>query len=248
MSEELQDVTPTGAEQAEQVQEVETQQGSEATAEQAAEQQTEQQQDDGTQKKEPWFQKRIGELTREKYEARRSADDLKQENERLRQALASGGQHGDGQPNNQDIDSLVKTEAQKLVESQDFDRAVGKVLEVGKGEFKESFPTSIRNLTMVGMNDDFIRLALDTDAPHKVIHHLGQEENLDEAARIMSLPPTKQARELFKLEQKLAQPAVKPVSKAPAPITPLGSGKAASEGLSDDLPIDEWMRRHNTRK
>jgi hypothetical protein len=71
---------------------------------------------------------------------------------------------------------------------------------------------------------------------------------MDEAARIMSLPPIQMARELTKLEFKLGQPATKPVSKAPAPIKPLGSGKAAGEGLSDDLPIDEWMRRHNQRK
>jgi len=243
MSDEIESVNPAEGIQPEQVQEVETQ-GSEATAEQEAEHQTDETPDEGK-KKEPWFQRRISEITREKYEARNAAEQLRRENEQLRQALQQDPQHDDGQQP-QDVRKLVQTEAQKLVEAQRFDESVSKVLQDGAKEFKDSaFKNAVTNLTMAGMDDNFIRLALDTDAPHKVIHYLGQAEHLDEATRIFSLPPTKQARELFKLEQELSKPAAKPVSKAPAPIKPIGTGGTSEGGISDDLPIDEWMRRYH---
>ncbi|NSX16930.1 hypothetical protein HTY52_22825 [Cupriavidus taiwanensis] len=246
MSEELQDVTPADDDQSQTGAEVEQQQGSEATAGQEAEQQTEQQKDDGAQKKEPWFQKRIGELTREKYEAKRAADDARAEADRLRQALAQGQQGEHQQTEATDVQTLARQEAAKMLAEQRFNDSCNKVYEAGKSEFQD-FDRAVSNLQMVGASREFLELATTSDAGHKLLHHLGSD--LDEAARILALPPIQMARELTKLEFKLSQPAAKPpVSKAPAPINPLGSGKAAGEGLSDDLPIDEWMRRHNQRK
>lgn len=244
MNEDQQDVTPTEVEQTQTGAEVEHQQGSEATAEQEAEQQTEQQQEQA--KKEPWFQKRIGELTREKYEAKRAADDARAEADRLRQALAQGQQGDPQQGDQQDVETRARQIADQRVAEQRFNDSCNKVYEAGKAEFQD-FDRAVSNLQMVGASRDFLELATTSDAGHKLLHHLGSD--LDEAARILALPPIQMARELTKLEFKLSQPAAKPpVSKAPAPIKPLGSGKAAGEGLSDDLPIDEWMRRHNQRK
>ncbi|PZX29466.1 hypothetical protein C7416_104471 [Cupriavidus phytorum] len=243
MSEELQDVTPTEVIPTETGAEVENQAGSEATAEQEAEQQTDQQQEQA-QKKEPWFQKRIGELTREKYEAKRAADEARAEAERYRQALAQG-QQGERTEPEFDVEALAEKKANQKLAEQRFNDACNKVYATGKSEFQD-FDQAVSNLQMVGANRDFLELATTSDAGHKLLHHLGTD--LDEAARIMVLPPIQMARELTRLEFKLSQPAVKPVSKAPAPIKPVGTGGATSTGLSDDLPIDEWMRRHNQRK
>lgn len=243
MSEELQDVIPTSPETAEQEQQVENI-SSEATAEQEVEQQTDEQKEQ-ERKKEPWFQKRIGELTREKYEAKRAADDARREAEQLRQSIARG-QQGDVQHPASDVQTLARQEAERIVAEQRLTESTDKVWATGTKEFPD-FGQSVSNLQMVGMDRAFIELALTTDAPHKVLQHLGSD--LDEAARILALPPVQQARELTKLEMKLSQPpAPKPVSRAPAPIKPIGgSGVASGSGLSDDLPIDEWMRRHNKR-
>lgn len=247
MSEELQqDVAPDVAgNAAEQGEQVEHQQGSEETTGQEAEQQTEEQKEQA-QKKEPWFQKRIGELTRDKYEEKRVNADLKAENERLRMALAQGQQgepHQEGEQG--DVRTLARQEAKRMRAEERFTETCNRTYDAGKAEFPD-FDRAVANLQMVGASREFLELATTSDAGHKLLHHLGTD--MDEAARIMSLPPIQMARELTKLEFKLGQPATKPVSKAPAPIKPLGSGKAAGEGLSDDLPIDEWMRRHNQRK
>ena len=245
MSEELQDVTPTSDEQTQTGVEVEQQQGSEETTGQEGEQQAEQQQDDGAQKKEPWFQKRIGELTRQKYEEKRQADDLRAENERLRQVLAQGQQAEPQQGDHPDVETRARQIADQRLAEQRFNDSCNAAYASGKSEFPD-FDQAVGNLQMVGATREFLELATTSDAAGKLLHHLGTD--LDEAARIMALPPIQMARELTKLEFKLSQPAAKPVSKAPPPIKPIGTGKATNEGLSDDLPIDEWMRRNKTSR
>ena len=79
------------------------------------------------------------------------------------------------------------------------------------------------------------------DQPGKVLHYLAK--NPDEAERIASLPVGKQAREIVRLEEKLAKPPVKP-SNAPEPIKPVGGGKSA---VGDEMPDaktqpEKWLK------
>jgi hypothetical protein len=77
-----------------------------------------------------------------------------------------------------------------------------------------------------------------------IVYFLGN--NLDEAERIAKLPAYAQAKEIGKLEDKLLAKPKKQISKAPEPINPVTSGKASNDTvLSDDLPLDEWVRRRN---
>jgi DNA repair exonuclease SbcCD ATPase subunit len=241
MDEELESATPAQVEQAEQVQQVESN-SAEATTEQSqeAEQQTEQKE-----KKTPWFEKRISEVTREKYEHKRAAEQAMQEAQQLREQLArvqSGEQY---EAPEADVMTLAEQRAQQLLAERSFNEACNKVYHTGKTEFPD-FDQAVSNLQMVGVGREFLELATTSDAGAKLIHHLGTD--LDEAARIAALPPVQMARELTRLEFKLAQPVAKPVSKAPAPITPIGAGGASDSGLRDDLPIDEWMRRNRAKK
>lgn len=239
MTQEMESAAPAQVEQTEQDAQVEQQASTEATAEQTAEQ-TETQEDKA--KREPWFQKRIGELTREKYEARRAEAEAKQVTEQYKAYLEQlqQGQAPQAKPE-VDVMTLAEQKAAQLVAERTFNEQCNKVYADGAKEFPD-FDAAVRNLQMVGVNRDFLELAASSDAGHKVLHHLGTD--LDEAARILSLPPVQMARELTRLEIKLAQPQAKPVSKAPAPVKPIGSG-GAPEGLRDDLPPDEWLKRRN---
>lgn len=241
MTLEIETATPADA-QAEQVQSVEQVNGEEATTEQAQETNVEETAEDKA-KREPWFQKRIGELTREKYEAKRQADATAQEARELREQIArfQSGDQSETDPAN--VQSLVKQEAAKLVAEQTFNESCNKVHAAGVKEFPD-FDKAMANLHMVGINRDFLELATTSDAGAKLLHYLGND--MDEAARIAALPPVQMAREMTRLEFKLGQPAaVKPVSKAPAPVKPIGAGQSADNDLRDDLPLDEWMRRRN---
>lgn len=246
MSTENQEATPANA-QAGQVEQVEQHIGAESTAEQPQEQTQETPEEKA--KKEPWFQKRIGELTREKYEARQRADQATGEAQQMREQLArvqqgQPGEHDDHNPG--DMQTLVQREAARMVAERSFNDTCNKVFNDGMAEFPD-FGQAVANLQMVGVSRDFIELATSSDVSAKLLHYLGTD--LDEAARITALSPTRMAQELTRLEYKLGQaPAPKPVSKAPAPVKPIGSNGATDSGLRDDLPIDEWMRRNNAKR
>jgi hypothetical protein len=226
--------------------EVEQQATPEATTEQTQEQQGKGK--DQEPKKVPWFQHRIGEVTKEKYQALSRAEQAEARLAQLEQQLSSGVQ-----PNEQnqhvrpltqaEIDRLADERASQLVAQKDLVSATDRVWQSGTKEL-QGFEQAVNNLAMAGMDANFVQLAVESPDAHKVIHYLGQEANLDEAARILHMSPVQQARELTRLEIKLSQPpAPKPVSKAPEPIKPVGTGNATESGIRDDLPMEEWMRR-----
>lgn len=85
-------------------------------------------------------------------------------------------------------------------------------------------------------------IALSETGP-ELAYHLGK--NPQEAARISRLSPFLQAKELGRIEAKLAEtPTPVTTSKAPPPIKPV-SGKApiASEEPSDKDDIDTWRKK-----
>lgn len=86
---------------------------------------------------------------------------------------------------------------------------------------------------------------LDSNVAAKLIAHL--TSNPQEAQRIHTLSPVRQAAEIGKLEAKLA--SAPKVSKAPAPINPIGGSKGTGqkdplkEPVSDD-EFDKWRRKY----
>ena len=83
------------------------------------------------------------------------------------------------------------------------------------------------------------------EAPGKILHYLAK--NPDEAERIASLSPGKQAREIVRLDEKLAKPPVKP-SKAPEPIKPVGGKTAVGDEMPDPAKNPEgWTKWRNAQ-
>lgn len=80
---------------------------------------------------------------------------------------------------------------------------------------------------------------VDADSGVQVKLALHLANNPDEAKRIATLSPARQAAEIGKLETKFATAAVK-VSKAPAPITPIGSGNTSIKNLAN-ASMDEYI-------
>lgn len=75
-----------------------------------------------------------------------------------------------------------------------------------------------------------------------VAYHLGRPENRAAAERIRKLPPEIQLVEMGKLEtQILINKKTKTVTKAPPPITPVGSSAAPTKEPNANSPIEEWM-------
>lgn len=155
----------------------------------------------------------------------------------------------------------LSAEATKLATQQvatdNFNRRCDEVADVGQKEFGAKWAASLEALKDVGaISDDpsFLQDALDTESPAKVLHHLGQ--NPDEAERLLALSPSRRAVALDRLSVQLTtvQPKTpKAISKAAAPIAPVGSGRSAKEidindpNLSDDEAFAAFERLDRQR-
>jgi len=83
---------------------------------------------------------------------------------------------------------------------------------------------------------------LSSDKAHELWYHLGKHPEI--AERIAGLPPVQQGRELGKLEATLSG---KKVSAAPKPTTSVQGRGSNQNGLSDNLSLDEWMKRRQAQ-
>jgi len=219
-----------GAEQSETVQQPAIENAQESGNEQTADQQQDNAEESGDgkdpakaePKKTPWFQTRINQVTAEKHEAIRRAEAAEA---RLREEKPITDESGKSYTQ-ADIDRLAEQKANL----REFNRKCDAVYDAGKSEYSD-FDDAVKTLGTAGvMHGDFLETVTDSPESHKLIYHLGQ--NPEEALRIAQLPPTKQAREIVRLEASLSKPAAqKPISKAAAPIRPI-DGKSSGGGGS----------------
>lgn len=189
-------------------------------------------------KRTPWFQKRIDDLTREKYEARRQADALAAQLEAWQRAQVQPEQD-DGKPRQitqADIDRMVDQKAEAKAAQAAFDAECNAAYEKGKQSFPD-FETALGNFRLLGgLPPQLVDAAIATGEAHKVLYELGKDP--DEATRIMSLSPTRMAVELAK--KAVSAPAPKPVSKAPAPVRPI-DGNARVSDSPEHMTMDQFI-------
>jgi hypothetical protein len=228
----LENVTPTEQEQAQQPAEVSTEPGAEQSTQAAEQPQQEKPKSD-------WVQRRIDQLTREKHEEKRQREALEAQ---LRQ-LQPQTEH---QPGQQMTPDQIRAEAKRLIQQEKFDEACNSVFDAGKKEFSAEWDSSLRTFQMLGgAPAEFLEAVTSMDNGHKVLHALGQDP--EAAERVLSLPPLRMALELARLEAKVAQATPpKQVSKAPAPITPVG-GKSAPVEPAEFASTAEyiaWKKRN----
>ena len=190
-------------------------------------------------KRTPWFEKRMAEITREKWEARREAEELRAQLSRFQQPV----EQDPNQPRQlteADFQRAVEAAAaQKLSQSQ-FDAECNAAYQKGAKEYAD-FDTALSNFRMLGgLPPHMAEAAIATGEGHKVLYALGKDP--DRAAEIMSLPPVRMAVELAKLANAPAKAAApKPVSNAPPPVRPVDGAARASDN-PDSMTMDQWVQ------
>jgi hypothetical protein len=195
--------------------------------------------------------KRLRKLYAEAREARRIAAEQQKELEILRKQR---------EPTQ---DESLRLEAARIAQEEtfknEFNAKCNKVAEAGKAAYKD-FNETLQNLwDTVGpiqQNVPFVEaiIAAGEDNSHKLFRWLGK--NPDEAERIARLSPVQAGVALAKQAAKLsAPPAPKPVSKMPAPITPIQSpGTGASSSKTKDpskmnaAEMRDWMNEEAYKK
>jgi predicted nucleic acid-binding Zn-ribbon protein len=186
-------------------------------------------------------QKRIDKLVYEKYTARQQAEDAKREANELRQRLNDLNMNGSAATNDGDIQQLIQLEARKLAAEESFNSTCNKIYEKGIKNIP-GFEKAVSNLQMIGVSRDFLELIADSDEPQKLLAHFGND--IDAAEELLSMTPTKMAKEIAKVEIKLAN-TKKQISNAPTPIKSIAStGNKGNVPRSDmsDADYAKWRK------
>ena len=179
-------------------------------------------------KEKPWYEVRIAQLT-----AR---------NKTLEEEVKTKPQ---GEPKTTETTTAtsapvdVETRAAQLAAEREFNKTCDEIYAKGKEEFKD-FDSKISNFQKLGgLPPALIEASIEAGPSHKILHYLG--ENMDEAARVLALPPLKMAVAVSKLGDKLSKaPAV---SQLDEPIKPISGRSTAPAGGAnpEDMPLDQWM-------
>lgn len=185
------------------------------------------------QKRVPWFQKRIDEVTRQKYDAQREADYWR--------GVAEGRTPANPQPEQQvgppdrweDPEGydqwLINQATQKFAEEQQRQTAL-RTFEEREARARQTYPdfdSVVRDPTLP-ITPTMAEVIRESDLGPEVAYHLGT--NRQEAQRIAGLPPHRQAVELGRIEALLSKPPAPQIK--PIPPAPPATVGAISAGLS----------------
>lgn len=197
--------------------------------------------------------RRIDRLTADKYRTKAENEQLKAEREHLRQQLAAiqgGSQETDNNLSEQDIEAIAEQRANEKLNAKQINDKCNEVAAEGKKAFKGEFDTALKELAEEtgplfdarGKPVPLMEAILDTDAPHKILHHLGTNPEL--AAEIAEMSPRQQVRRLAKLEMELDTKPVKQTSSAPKPLQP-AKAAAASASPNPKTDPEAWIKWRN---
>lgn len=209
------------------------------------------------------YQRRIDQLTRDKYAAQRERDQLRaewQEFQRRQQPPQPG------QPDRQQYERDV----QQGIANRAFDQACNSLYARGREEYGTEMDDAVQALVAVGYGDiqqnPAAYLALNELAESPNGHRLYRElaGDLENAARILRMPPNMIIREIARMEARLAsgasmsegngappaEPRAVPVSRAPDPVRHIGGRSAQPPHRLDDPNMDmaSWIRERDRQE
>ena len=195
---------------------------------------------------EDWRDARIRQLSAKLAEARKKTE-----------AVPTEAKPGEAPPAADEIERQVEVRAQAKASIDAFNKACGEAAAAGKAQFPDFDQRLGELIRLVDPADpasasaynEFLVAALETGKAPEIIHALGGD--LNEAARILSLPPIKRAVELTRLAEK--EPAGAP--DLPKPIKAIGGNKGATHTSidptdptrADNLSTAAWMERRNAQ-
>lgn len=194
--------------------------------------------------KKPWFLNTIENLREDRRIIAAERDIYKKQLEQ-RAGNAEGQESSATAVTEADIERIAEQRVSQRTAVKAFNDKCDATANLGKEKYSD-FGEALGVLGQVGLVDpQFLDIATDLEHGHEVLYHLGK--NPDEAAKLLNMPPHKQAIQLAKIEAKIASKPAKQPSKAPAPITPLGGGSSSGYTGNDpskmsDEQYMEWRK------
>jgi hypothetical protein len=208
-------------------------------------------------KKISWELRRINEETNKRREVEKRAAELEAELTRLRAGKPAPvvseepGAIDIEQIRTQTRDQIRQEEALNLA-TERFNEACNQTFEKGKSLYGADFEHAADTMSKalgdeMQRRPEFLQVIVnELENGPQVYYQLSQ--NLEEAERILNLPTAKMILEIGRMSDKVAKPAVKPISKAPAPVSPVGGTPKNTARLDDDdVPMDQFATLLLTR-
>lgn len=219
-------------------------------------------------RKKPGVHQRIDELTKEKHDARRAAEDAQRERDYWREQAMRNPQAE--QTANQPPAQAAPSDGEPSLESCDFDvvefqrrhykwmrnqekqqeaeQERSRVFMEKESAFRAAHPDydAVTRNPALPITQAVVDVLLETDDPPAVAYYLGQ--NPSEAAAIAQMTPHQIGRAIGRIEAKLSAPQVseaprqvepKTVTKAPAPVTTL-SGSPTVRKSYEEMSAKEY--------
>jgi hypothetical protein len=180
--------------------------------------------------------------------------------QQARQPVASPPAPDDFENAHQYAEALAEQRAQQLLAQRENARQQAAILDSYKDREEEA-RDRYEDFEQVAYNPnlpvtDFMAQAIQaSDIGPEVIYHLGS--NPKEAQRIANLPPILQAKEIGRIEAKLAaDPPTKRTSTAPAPLAPVTATRSSSGPRYDttdpratkSMSTSEWIEAERLRQ
>lgn len=201
--------------------------------------------------------RRVDRLTAARYQAQADADMARRQLAEMQQRLAQYEQPHDQQQQQPQVDVLAV--ARQLKDLDAFNERSATLVSDGQKRFQE-FGKALQIVSEeagplvvpIAPGSPYARptpvgeAVLASDDPAAVLHYLGQNPEI--AAQLQGKTAAQAARLVLKIEADLSKPKEPKATAAPKPISPTKNASRDSGGLSDELPLDEWMRRRNNRK
>jgi len=212
-------------------------------------------------------QERIDKLTWEKWEAKREAEQLRKELEEFRNTTKSTVVPAQRPipPVEDDFDDPNEyRKARVKYEDEIFAwNETRRNTELEKQRSQESFQESLKAFNkraerMRAKYPDFDEAisapifspavsqeVLDSEYGAEIGYYLAK--NPDEALRLSSLPPSKVAKEIGKLEIRFSSFTKKTVSTAPPPINPVNGNEVVKRSI-EEMPIEDFMKAERQKR
>lgn len=221
-------------------------------------------QEENTHKKR--VQKRIDELTKKRHEAERRAQELAEENRKLKEQQSGQPPADDPRPDfdeydsveswQRDYDAWARRQAKREMEtsteepktdpneSEAMDKVENAVVEAS--DRYPDFDEVVRDPSLP-ITGEMVQAIADTENIAEVLYHLGK--NPQEAGRLAQLQGNSLIREVGRLEAKLENgpQSQQKATSAPEPISPTKGARTRREPKDDELSTEEWMKREFER-
>lgn len=212
-------------------------------------------------------QKRIDKITRQRYEAERQVQELQQQLAQRPEPQPASTEKPTLEQFDYDdakymealtdwkVEQALEARKQKEAETQqrsqqdqiyqEFESKRQHTLVQGIQAYEDFEDVVLDNPNLV-ITPQMAGIITDSEVGHEVAYHLGN--NPDEAAKIAQLPPLKQAAAVAKIEARLSVKPAKKISKAPAPVNPVGAKGSSPSELDPSKDLKKWIQARNEGK